>query len=329
LKSLELQESLFGAQATGLGVVNESGLFTLKDSGHVKKVIETTEIKSLEGSVGIAHSRYHLPAKDNPGYNTLEMAHPFLCDDETLALMHNGRINNYKELWRLLKDTHVFRSYSLLVDDITDSEVAVHMVSDYLESNYSMEDALRLLASECTGSFLFGCIREGVQDTVWIANWYQPCVVAIGEDESMFCSSHIGLSHVRDTFERFFEPPKNSLIKLMKGKVEITPLDLGREAPFLELDYNLLGREIQSKLDYEGNLDIVQLALSLVPDGWARAFGVSSDEFLEYTKAGVSPVNRFVDVLNMLKSEGKIVEEVVRQLEGGINDTPRLSYSLK
>lgn len=328
LKSLELQEPLFGAQATGIGVINESGLHTHKDYGHVKRVMTTTEISSLQGTAGIAHSRYNDTARDDPRYNTKAMAHPFLNDDNNLALMHNGTINNYKEHWDRLKDSHVFRSHSTEVDAITDSEVAVHMLDDYLNAGTTMEEALRRLASECTGAFLFGCIIEGEQDTVWIANWHQRCVVAIGEDESMFCSSHIGFNHVRDELERYFEPPKNSLIKLMRGKVEVSPLNLEKKAPFLQLDRNELGRQIVSLLNEKGSLDIVQLVFELIPDGWAKALGVSSDEFAEYSKNGVSYNTRFIDVLNTLKFEGQIVENVVMQLEGGVEDTPRLSYSL-
>jgi glutamine phosphoribosylpyrophosphate amidotransferase len=328
LKSLELQEPLFGAQATGLGVINESGLHTEKDFGHVKRVMKTTEISSLQGSAGIAHSRYNLTARDDLRYNTKEMAHPFLNDDETLALMHNGGINNYKEHWDRLKDTHIFRSHSTEVDAITDSEVAVHMLSDSLGNGLSIEEALRDVSSQCTGAFLFGCIKKGVLDTVWIANWHQPCVVAIGEDESMFSSSHIGMEHVRDDFERYFEPPKNSLIKLMRGKVEVSPLNLEKKAPFLALDRNELSRQIVSLLREKGSLDIVQLVLGLIPDGWANAVGVSSDEFADYSKNGVSQVNRFIDVLNMLQFEKQISEDTVKQLEGGVEDTPRLAYSL-
>ena len=328
LKSLELQETIFGAQATGLGVINESGLQTEKDYGHVKRVMKTTQINSLEGTAGIAHSRYNLTARDDPRYNTKEMAHPFLNDDGTLALMHNGGINNFKEHWDRLKGSHVFRSHSSEVNAITDSEVAVHMLNDYLVQGLSMEKALRTVASQCTGSFLFGCIKEGIADTVWIANWHQPCVVAIGEDDSMFCSSHVGLDHVRDDFDRYFEPPKNSLIKLMRGRVEISPLDIGRKAPTIQLDRNELGRQIVSLLSEKGSLDIVQLAIGLIPDGWAKAVGVSSEEYSEYTKNGISQVNRYVDVLNALKSDGQIREDVVEQMEGGVEDTPRLSYSI-
>ncbi|HUS78351.1 MAG TPA: hypothetical protein VM050_06805 [Patescibacteria group bacterium] len=328
LKSLELQESIFGAQATGLGVVNESGLHIEKDYGHVKRVMKTTQISSLEGTAGIAHSRYNFTARDDPRYNTKEMAHPFLNDDGTLALMHNGGINNYKEHWNRLKGTHDFRSHSLEVDAITDSEVAVHMLSDYLLDSLSMENALRVVSSQCTGSFLFGCIKEGESDTVWIANWHQPCVVAIGDNESMFCSSFSGLEHIRGELERFFEPPKNSLIKLMRGRVEISPLNVEKKAPFLQLDRNELGRQMISLLQSKGRLDIVQLARALNPNGWAKALGVPTDVQSNYVKSGVSHVNRYVEVLNMLKSEGLIVEEIVTQLEGGVEDTPRLSYSL-
>jgi len=328
LRALELQEPIFGAQATGLGVVDESGLHVEKDFGHVKRVMGTTGIASLEGTAGIAHSRYNLTARDDPRYNTREMAHPFVNDDASLALMHNGGIANYQEHWARLREAHVFRSHSAEVDAITDSEVAAHMLSDHLQTGKTVEEGLRAVASECTGAFLFGVVREDEPDAVWIANWHQPCVVAVGEGESLFCSSHAGLGHLREGFERVFEPPKNSLMKLTRGRVEITPLDPTKKAPGLPFDANEMERQIVEQLQGKERLDIVELTFGLMPDGWAAALGITPEEFTGHMKDGVGHVNRFLDTLKTLKNEGRIVEEVVTQLEGGVEDTPRLAYTL-
>jgi hypothetical protein len=114
----------------------------------------------------------------------------------------------------------------------------------------------------------------------------------------------------------------------MRGRVEISPLNLEKKAPNLHIDRNELGRQIVSMLHEKGSLDIVQIAIGLNPDGWAKAVGVSSDIFAGYVKSGVGQVNRYVEALNMLKNEGQILEDTVAQMEGGVKDTPRLSYSL-
>ena len=132
LRALELQEPYLGAHATGLGVLDGDAIKIEKDFGHVARVRNATSIESLQGTAGIAHSRYNVSARKDPRYNTRAMAHPFLNDEGGLALMHNGTIYNYKAHWERLKGSHKFSSYVGEIDVITDSEVAVHMVSDAL-----------------------------------------------------------------------------------------------------------------------------------------------------------------------------------------------------
>jgi glutamine phosphoribosylpyrophosphate amidotransferase len=328
LRAIELQEPYYGAHASGLGVIDDGVLRVEKDFGHVARVRSTTDIASLEGTTGIAHSRYNGRAKDDPRYNTKEMAHPFVDDTGTIALMHNGGISNYKDHWERLRDQHKFTSYSAEVDDITDSEVAVHMLSDAMEEGMSMEEGLRSIASRIIGSFLLGVISTKRPETVWIANWHQPCVVAVGEGEAMFCSSQIGFHEVRDELDRIFEPPKNSLIRLTRGRVDVMPLDPNRKVPKLKLDRNELGRNIIALLGKSRRLDFRQIGQALSQEGWARAYGVSVDKWAEYRKAGVSIVNPYIEVVDMLISEGRIREQIDLRMEGGVPDTPRFSYTL-
>jgi glucosamine 6-phosphate synthetase-like amidotransferase/phosphosugar isomerase protein len=328
LRALELQEPYFGAHATGIGVIDGGVLVVEKDFGHVARVRKTTAIESLRGTTGIAHSRYNGRAKDDHRYNTREMAHPFIDETGTIALMHNGGIANFKEHWRRLREKHVFSSYSPEVDAITDSEVAVHMLSDAIAEGMSMEGGLRSVASQFTGSFLLGCITSEQPEAVWIANWYQPCVLAVGEDEVMFCSSHIGFHDVLDEFDRIFEPPKNALLKLTRGKVDIMPLDPKRKVPHLKLDRNDLGRQILGLLKKRGELDFRRIFHALFPEGWAQAYGISPEMMDKYRQAGVSIVNPYIEVVDMLIAEGKIMERVDLRPEGGVPDTPRFSYDL-
>jgi len=328
LRSLELQEPYFGAHATGMAVIGSGRIALEKDFGHVARVRKTTGIEGLEGTTGIAHSRYNDKAREDARYNTRGMAHPFLSESGELALMHNGGISNYEEHWGRLRGNHAFKSYSPDVDAITDSEVAVHMLSDAVGEGRPFEEALRWMAGRYEGSFLFGCISSRHPETVWIANWHQPCVVGVGEDEAMFCSSPRGFDHVRDELDRVFEPPKNSLIKLTRGRAEVTPLDPNRKVPNLRLDVCELGRLIVGVLEERGEMDFREISRALNPDGWAKAYGIAEEDWGELRKAGVSVVNPYIGVIDMLLAEGKIVQRVDRRMEGGVPDTPRFSYTL-
>lgn len=327
LRAIELQEPYFGAHASGLGVIDGSRIRVEKDIGYVARVRETTAIGSLEGTAGIAHSRYNSTAKEDPRFNTRRMAHPFVDCTGTLCLMHNGGIANYKDHWERLRKGHVFTSYEAEIDGITDSEVAVHMLEDAVREGLSVGEGLRRMAPQLRGSFLLGCISVEEPETVWIANWHQPCVVAVGDDEAMFCSSHIGFSEVSDELNRVFEPPKNSLLKLARGRVEVMPLDPGRKVPDLRLDMNELGGIITEVLR-NGEVDFRALWHELNPDGCATAYGITPEEWQDLRKRGVSVVNPYIETLDMLIAEGKIRRRIDWRLEGGVEGTPRFAYSL-
>ena len=328
LRALELQEPYSAGHATGLGVLDEGVLRIEKDFGHIQRVRSTTDIESLEGTTGIAHSRYSSKLIRDPRHNTREKAHPFTDESGTIVLMHNGDFGNYVEHWGRLRERHTFKSYTADVDDITDSEVAVHMLGNALAEGMTMEEGLRSVATQLTGTLLLACITTEQPETIWIANWHQRCVVALGEDEAMFCSSPIGFHDVRDELDRVFEPPKNSLLKLTRGKVEVMPLDPDRGVPNLRLDRNELARHILDLLRRGGELDYKVLERSLNKKGFAEALGIPQERWLEHRKAGVTIMNPYIATLDMLIADGLIRERVDLRPEGGVPDTPRFSYSL-
>ncbi len=324
LGALEHQEPYLGASATGMAALEEDGIALVKSPGHMALVKETTRIQEMVGTCAIAHSRLTFA----PEHNTAEKAHPFLSDDGRFALMHNGVIKNHRDHWERLRQTHTFRSYSPDVDAITDSEVAVHMLSDAVTAGKSVPEALGWMAPRLTGSFLFGVIGVEEPDTVYIANWHQPCYLALGDDETMFVSSKAGLKEVKDEITNIFQPPKNSLMKLTRGKVEITKLDPTRKAPDLSLDLKFMGDRFVEVLGEKGPKTFLQMWYELHPDGWAKGYGITTREWEDLRDSGVHMVNPFIDVVEALKREDRIVEHVDRRTELGIEGTPRFMYTL-
>jgi len=327
LRAIELQEAYFGGHASGLGVVSEGRIRVEKDVGPVERVRKTTKIEELDGSVGIAHSRWGYGFFD-PRYNTKKMAHPFIDCSGSLCLMHNGNIANFKQHWSRLKEKHHFSSYERDIDNITDSEVAVHMIEEHVDEGLNVGEALRKIAPKLTGSFLLACITVEEPDTVWIANWYQPCVIGVGDGEALFCSSPIGFEEVREEFNSIFEPPKNALIKLTPKGVEMSLLDRRRRVPNLRLDRSVLEAEILEALKRRSPIDFRDLWYELYPLGWAKAYGVKPEELEKLRESGVSVVNPFIDTLDEMASKSQIKKWIAKRPEAGVEYIPRYTYSL-
>ena len=326
LNSLKIQEPLYGGHATGMGVINGNKIDIVKAAGHVDQVKKTTKIGKLKGTCAIAHSRYSDLAKDVDGYNLDVMAHPYISDDGKIALMHNGVITNYKDLWKSLEKDHTFRSYGEKVKDITDSEVAVHMLSDAYNGGMSMIEAFQHIAPKLTGMFLLAAINIDDPDTVYICNWYQPCYVAIGKNEIMFSSSRRGLRDV--DMDRVFQPPKNSVIKLTRGGVEIHVMDPGREIPRVTMNEFKAKRMIRNTLREKGRMDVRNLFHVHNPDGWAEVYGVTANEFKAHRAAGIYVMNPYFELLESMVADGIIEESIDPRPEGGFDDVPRYSYVL-
>jgi glucosamine 6-phosphate synthetase-like amidotransferase/phosphosugar isomerase protein len=327
LKALELQEPYFGAHATGIGVLNNGKLRIIKGSGHVAKVKRTTRISELKGTTGIGHSRYSSLAREDPRFDTAAMAHPFTNDGETIALMHNGNITNFKEHWARLRGSHTFKSYNPDIDWITDSEVAVHMVSEAVAAGEGFEEALKDVMPRCTGNVLLCLVSQEEPETIYLANRHQPCYVGLGGDEVMWCSSRVGLEPLEGELNRIYQPPKNSLMKLTRGKVKTMVLDPNWKVPELKLDKEFLKEAIVNILSY-GDSDFADLKDALNHNLLARAYGKNQDEWAEMRRNGVDIVNPYIETLNELIEEGRIRQRIDPRLEGGTPNTPRFAYSL-
>ncbi len=325
LESLRLQEGYAGGQATGMATVNDGSISLVKRPGPVEHVKSNSGIASLKGSTGIAHSRYSLSVFKGPEYNLEGNAHPWLTADGGAALMHNGVINNYKEHWEALKGEYEFTSYSPEVGDITDSEVAVHILYTRRWEGKNMRDALRETANSLTGMVLLAAISVEEPETVYIANWVQACTLGKGDGETVFSSSRLGLNHVWDEFD-VFTAPRNSIIKLTRDRVEIGKLDPRRTALDPKLDEGILLEESLRILRRRGEMDTISLLLSLARDGFEKVFGLEKEEWTRFYRMGWGDQNQVMEPLAEMAEKGLIKKRVRPNLEGGV-EVPRVFWS--
>jgi len=325
LESLKLQEGYAGGQATGMATLSDGRISLVKRPGPVEHVKANSGIASLKGTTGIAHSRYSLSVFKGPEYNLEGNAHPWLTADGVAALMHNGVINNYKDHWETLKENYEFTSYNPEVGDITDSEVAVHILDKKLREGKNMRDALRETANSLTGMVLLAAVSAEEPETVYIANWVQACTLGKGDGENIFSSSRLGLAHVWDEFD-VFTAPRNSLIKLTRDHIEIGKLDPRRTALDPKLDEDTLLEESLRILRKRGEMDTINLLLSLAKDGFEKVFGLEEGEWTRFYRLGWGDQNQVMEPLAKLAEKGLIMKRVRLHLEGGV-EVPRVFWS--
>ena len=173
-----------GYDSAGLSVIAD-GLKTVKAVGKVKNLEERLKAEPVSGKVGIAHSRWA-----THGIPTEQNAHPHQDCQGKIALVHNGIIDNFKSLKRLLEaEGHTF------VSD-TDSEVVAHLIEEFYEGE--LEDAVRKAVLEIEGTYGLVVIHEEEKKMV-AARKGSPLVLGIGEDEYFVASDPTAIAeHTRN-----------------------------------------------------------------------------------------------------------------------------------
>ncbi len=163
-----------GYDSAGIAVVNASGdLNVFKTKGKVDNLEKYCEGKDVSGGVGIAHTRWATHGEPSD-----KNAHPHYSQSETLALIHNGIIENYQSLKEfLLTKGYTFKSE-------TDTEVLVQLI-EYVkkENNLSLFEAVQQALSQVIGAYAIGVIEKNNTNLLITARKGSPLVIGIGEGE--------------------------------------------------------------------------------------------------------------------------------------------------
>jgi len=163
-----------GYDSCGIATV-DGGLSIRKTAGRLEKLMEILNRDPVSGNVGIGHTRWA-----THGRVTDENAHPFTDCTRTIALVHNGIIENYRELReRLIKEGHRFVS-------ATDTEVVVHLIESYYKRD--LVTALRKAAAELRGSYAMAVVSARDPDRLYAVRTGSPLVIGRGKREYVVAS---------------------------------------------------------------------------------------------------------------------------------------------
>ncbi|NDA09028.1 MAG: glutamine--fructose-6-phosphate aminotransferase, partial [Alphaproteobacteria bacterium] len=124
----------------------------------------------LSGSVGIGHTRWA-----THGGVTLENAHPIMTENDSVAVVHNGIIENFRHLKEeLVSRGHVFSSE-------TDTEVLCHLFSEMVAEYASLIDATAAVLDRIRGAFAFAVVTLAFPGQIAIARNASPLAVGLGD----------------------------------------------------------------------------------------------------------------------------------------------------
>ena len=173
LKRLEYR----GYDSAGIAVLGEE-LNMLKRAGKVSVLEKLIDDHVLSGTVGIAHTRWATHGEPND-----TNAHPHLDHTGNIALVHNGIIENYQSIKKVLeKDGIQFQSE-------TDSEVLVQLISKiYYQDGLAFHDAVQAALQDVVGTFGIVVICKDEPDVMVAARLGSPLVLGIGDGEYFIAS---------------------------------------------------------------------------------------------------------------------------------------------
>src|SRR5262245_20662815 len=180
-----------GYDSAGIAVINGDSIQVVRSAGKLRDLEENLRLTTIEGTFGLGHTRWA-----THGRPTEENAHPHRDCSGGLVVVHNGIIENYKDLKRdLAAQGHVFKTE-------TDTEVIAHLIEEERRrTGASFEDAVRRAVPRLSGSYAFCAISAKDPLKIVAARNGPPLVVGLGKDE-YFVASDIPaiLHHTRDVF---------------------------------------------------------------------------------------------------------------------------------
>ncbi len=200
-----------GYDSAGLAIYNGGALQIAKEVGKISTLQESLSNNSMKGSIGIGHTRWATHGEPNE-----INAHPHLDCRGTLAIVHNGIIENYE----VLRDELVAKGHSIKSE--TDSEILAHLFEEYLHNGNNLVDAVRLGLARVEGTFGLAVLSADEPDTLIAARRGSPLVIGHGKNENFIASDTAPLVG-RTTDVTYMDDGEVAIVK--KDKVTFKTID--------------------------------------------------------------------------------------------------------
>lgn len=211
IKTLEYR----GYDSVGMATLSGSKISVRKDIGKIGEVDKKVDFKSMEGNMGMAHTRW-----STHGGVTKENSHPHLDCTGRIAVVHNGIIDNYQQLRKELLGSHTFLSQ-------TDTEVIPHLIEKLMAEGLDFVAASRKAALMLNGRSAFVAMSSETGQMV-AARKGAPLIIGVHKDnnDEIFIASDV--TAFLDYTNKVMYLDDNELA-VFDGTVKFVSLETGKE----------------------------------------------------------------------------------------------------
>ena len=178
-----------GYDSAGVAVYDGSNIEIVKAKGRLQALRDLTgDGKKLKGTIGIGHTRWA-----THGEPSVTNAHPHFNESKTIAVVHNGIIENYQPL----KEKMLSKGYHFVSE--TDTEVVAHLLDYYYDGNPVR--AIEKVMHRVQGSYALGILFKDFPDKMYAVRKDSPLVVG-ASDEGNFIASDVPaiLKYTREVY---------------------------------------------------------------------------------------------------------------------------------
>ncbi|MCI7108442.1 MAG: glutamine--fructose-6-phosphate transaminase (isomerizing) [Lachnospiraceae bacterium] len=218
-----------GYDSAGMAVYDGEKIVINKSTGRLKVLSELThDGENMPGHIGIGHTRWA-----THGEPTETNAHPHFNESKTIAVVHNGIIENYLKLKNLL----IERGYQFVSD--TDTEVVAHLL-DYYYKKYDKDPltAVVKVIHRVEGSYALGIIFADYPDVVYSVRKDSPLIVGKAKEGNLIASDVPAvLKYTRDVY--FIE--NEEIARLTEDTIEFFNVDgepIQKQSKHIDWDIN-------------------------------------------------------------------------------------------
>ena len=165
-----------GYDSAGLAVYDGNDIEIVKAKGRLQALRDLTgDGRSLKGTLGIGHTRWA-----THGEPSVSNAHPHFNSDRTIAVVHNGIIENYQPL----REKMIQKGYTFVSD--TDTEVVAHLLDYYYEGNPLK--AVEKVMHRVQGSYALGILFKDYPDKMYAVRKDSPLIVGVSQEGNFIAS---------------------------------------------------------------------------------------------------------------------------------------------
>lgn len=197
-----------GYDSAGISCINNSQeLITTKfassnTNDSLLQLEEDINKNKYESSIAIGHTRWA-----THGGKTNANAHPHNDNNGRISVVHNGIIENFQELKNnLKKDGYFFRSQ-------TDTEVIAVLIGKHLDNNETMENAIKIVVSELSGTWALVIINKDFPNKIWITRNGSPLLLGLDDEFVIIASEHIAFGNY---IKKYIVLDNHDLIEITK-----------------------------------------------------------------------------------------------------------------